>query len=285
MKQLQKLTPFIIFALIGVLGCEHDLGSDTTDVGGGPITFTGNYAPASGHGAVVEVTNVVVTAVIADASETIGTGDGVSKSYTFTASYLPIVPGTVQITDGIERFIDVATSATNGTLYGSSAGLGTIEYATGNIKVRFTQNVVFGGVVAMTYQYVAQGVTVDSPMVTHPITVLSVTSSNKIETKLTLTDNNGRVYSGTGSGIVAPDATSSPQQFSVSATFSVTGSNVSNQYVAIDGSFSANYDSGVLKNRRITGTYREFDGARGNVQGSADDINVGPIVTTNSLAL
>jgi hypothetical protein len=286
MKQLQKLSPLILIALIGVLGCEHDTGTDTTGVGGGQITFAGNYAPASGHAAVVEVPEVTTTPVTAGVNETIGIGDGVTKSYNFTASFLPIDSGTVQVSAGTnETFSDTALSSTNGTLKGSKGGIGTVEYATGKVKVKFFKDVPVGVAVVMSYRYVVQGATVNSPIVTQPITVLTVAATNKNETKLVLTDNNGGVYIGTSSGIVAPNAASSPQHFSVSATFSVSGSNAANLYVAItNGTFSALYDSGVLKNRQIQGTYVESDAVKGDILGKADDISVGPIAVTNGPA-
>lgn len=284
MRLLQKLRLLILFfAVIGVFGCEHE--NNGTGVDGGPITFAGDYAPPSGQGVVVSVPNITSASVTAGAGETIGIGDGVTKSYSYTASNLPIVPGSVQISDGIETFTDTAQSAVNGTLNGSGGGVGTIEYATGKIKIKFSKDVKVGTAVVMTFQYVVQGATASSPLVNRPITMLTVVGANNQETKLTFTDNNGCLYSGNSSGILAPEATSSPQQFSVSATFSVTGLNAANQDVVIEGSFSGEYNSGVLKNRQINGTYTESDGVTGYVLGNAGDISVGPMTLTNSPTL
>lgn len=80
-------------------------------------------------------------------SEQLGTGDGATFTYTGTLSYLPIRPGSVEVTDG------VATLKDNGQGTLSGDGTGTINYATGVISVTFNYASVADAVVAVTYQY------------------------------------------------------------------------------------------------------------------------------------
>lgn len=76
-------------------------------------------------------------AVVAD--EVIATGSGDTKAYTATlAGGLPVEPGTVSITDGVETFSDDG----HGRLTGSAGGSGTVYYKTGVVSVEFAANVV-----------------------------------------------------------------------------------------------------------------------------------------------
>ena len=60
-------------------------------------------------------------------------GDGFTFSFSLTAPSIPIVPGSVIVTDGVEVFGDNA----DGTLTGSQGGSGTINYTTGAYTVVF----------------------------------------------------------------------------------------------------------------------------------------------------
>lgn len=73
------------------------------------------------------------------AAEVLGTGDGATKDFAGTlAAALPVEPGTVVITDGVETFADDGS----GRLTGDAGGSGTINYATGDFSVSFNANVV-----------------------------------------------------------------------------------------------------------------------------------------------
>lgn len=76
-------------------------------------------------------------AVVAD--EVIATGSGDTKNYTVTlAAGLPVEPGTMAVTDGVETFGDDG----HGRLTGSAGGSGTVNYTTGVVTVGFNANVV-----------------------------------------------------------------------------------------------------------------------------------------------
>jgi hypothetical protein len=73
------------------------------------------------------------------AVEVLGAGDGATKDFTGTlGDGLPIEPGTLAITDGVEAFVDDGS----GRLVGDAGGSGTINYATAVVAVSFAANVV-----------------------------------------------------------------------------------------------------------------------------------------------
>lgn len=75
----------------------------------------------------------VVTGEVLDA------GDGNTKAFGgVLAAALPVQPGTVVVTDGVEAFADDGC----GRLTGDAGGSGTVNYATGAVAVTFNANVV-----------------------------------------------------------------------------------------------------------------------------------------------
>ncbi len=67
-------------------------------------------------------------------AENLGAGDGAATQFTGTlAAALPVEPGTLSITDGVETFADDGS----GRLTGDAGGSGTINYATGAFDVTF----------------------------------------------------------------------------------------------------------------------------------------------------
>lgn len=82
-------------------------------------------------------------------NETFGVSTG-GATYTGTASYLPIRPGTFQITDGDQ----VITDDGNGSLIGDiGGGTNTLNYATGAYNATFAAAVDSGTSVTGTYEY------------------------------------------------------------------------------------------------------------------------------------
>lgn len=65
--------------------------------------------------------------------EYFSTGDGDTGSHTNTLQNVPIKPGTLTVTDGVEAFTDEG----DGELAGSSGGTGTVDYVTGEVHVKF----------------------------------------------------------------------------------------------------------------------------------------------------
>ncbi|MFQ5352399.1 MAG: hypothetical protein ACE5D3_04920, partial [Candidatus Binatia bacterium] len=82
-------------------------------------------------------------------AETIGTGAGGTGPFAATLSYVPVRPGTVEVTDGTETLTDDGA----GTITGSAGGSGTIDYATGAISVTFGAAVTTGDLVTTDYEF------------------------------------------------------------------------------------------------------------------------------------
>jgi len=66
-------------------------------------------------------------------AEAVGTGGGTDKTFTKTLANVPILPGSVAVTDETEAFTDDGY----GRLTGDAAGTGTINYTSGALSVSF----------------------------------------------------------------------------------------------------------------------------------------------------
>lgn len=87
--------------------------------------------------------------------EVIATGNGSTKNYSVTLDAgLPVEPGTLSVSDGVETFIDDG----HGRLLGSAGGSGTVHYATGAVAVAFNANVVNETDVVADYTTAIHGV-------------------------------------------------------------------------------------------------------------------------------
>ena len=80
-------------------------------------------------------------------SSTIGTGDGVTTNFANTPDQVPIVQGTVVVTDGVENISDNG----NGTMTGSLGGSGSVNYITGLINVTFASAPALDATIYLTY--------------------------------------------------------------------------------------------------------------------------------------
>jgi hypothetical protein len=80
-------------------------------------------------------------------SQTIATGNG-GPTYTGTLTVIPVNPGTLTITDGVETFSDSGS----GSLTGDMGGVGTIAYATGVWSITFAANVATGISIVANYE-------------------------------------------------------------------------------------------------------------------------------------
>ena len=65
--------------------------------------------------------------------EVVATGDGVQRTFAFIMAQMPVIVGSLVITDGTETLLDNG----DGTLTGDLGGTGTINYNTGNVSVTF----------------------------------------------------------------------------------------------------------------------------------------------------
>lgn len=88
-------------------------------------------------------------------AEVLATGDGVTKAYSVTlAAALPLEPGTLVVTDGVETFTDDGL----GRLTGDAGGTGTVVYRSGEVTLSFNANVVNLTNVTADYTTSADGV-------------------------------------------------------------------------------------------------------------------------------
>ena len=84
--------------------------------------------------------------------ETLGTGDGSTTVFSYTALMLPIKPGTVVIDDQTEIF-----TSSGGTLTGDQGGTGTVNTTTGAISVTFNTAPASGQKLRVQYEYWSTG--------------------------------------------------------------------------------------------------------------------------------
>ena len=71
------------------------------------------------------------------AEEVLGTGDDETAEFSGTLENVPLEPGSVGVTDGVETFADDG----HGHLTGDAGGSGTVNYNTGDIAVTFNSSV------------------------------------------------------------------------------------------------------------------------------------------------
>lgn len=115
-------------------------------------------------------------------AETIGTGAGSPGPFAATLSYVPLRPGTVQVTDGSETITDDG----EGVLAGDGGGSGTIDYATGAISVTFGAAVGVGDPVTVDYEYDSES-HADVPQLDIQLTSSPVVArSNKLRARWSL---------------------------------------------------------------------------------------------------
>jgi hypothetical protein len=81
------------------------------------------------------------------------TGDGSTVTFSTTFTGVPIYPGTLYLSDGVETFQDTNTtySASNTSLVSDGAGTATINYSTGVLSVTFAVAPTSGASVIVKY--------------------------------------------------------------------------------------------------------------------------------------
>ncbi|PLX93455.1 MAG: hypothetical protein C0621_07420 [Desulfuromonas sp.] len=89
------------------------------------------------------------------AGEVLATGDGATTAFAAVlAAGLPVEPGTVSVSDGVETFADDGF----GRLTGDAGGSGTVNYGTGAVSVTFNANVGDGTDIVVGYTTAVNGV-------------------------------------------------------------------------------------------------------------------------------
>ena len=95
----------------------------------------------------IESINVGLQTVIS--SESVGTGNASTVTFTHTAAHLKVVPGTVTITAGTV----IATDDGNGNLTGTGIAAGTINYTTGAISITYSTAPANALAITAAYNY------------------------------------------------------------------------------------------------------------------------------------
>jgi hypothetical protein len=97
----------------------------------------------------VNIENIEVALQTAVASESVGTGNGTTETFTHTAAHLSVVPGTVTITAGGI----VATDNGLGVLAGTGITSGSINYATGAVSITYSAAPANTTPITMAYSF------------------------------------------------------------------------------------------------------------------------------------
>jgi hypothetical protein len=139
-------------------------GTGTISYATGHLVVTFDKAPQGGNAVVVTYEYGPLPSWLGVSSDVIGTGNGVNATFEGTLTHMPVVKGSVVVSDGIESFTDPEG---DGTLAGTSGGNGTISYGAGHVLVNFFNSPGNGKDVRVNYSY-------GEPPVEPPITVINV---------------------------------------------------------------------------------------------------------------
>jgi hypothetical protein len=231
----------------GVLtGSEGGAGTINSTSGAYSVTF--NDAPL--QDAPVTANYTYPTTV---ATESIGTGSGLTKTFSGTLTHHPLTALTLTITDGFETFTHTGTTV----LEGDKGGTGSINVTSGAYSVTFNTGPDYGASITANYIYpttvatesigTGSGLvkTYEGTLAHHPLTNLSLTISDGVET-LTHTGTNVMTGSLGGSG-----------------TINIT-----------TGAYSVTFNTGPAKGASITAAYTYPADISNESVGTGNDIKV-----------
>lgn len=276
------------------------------------VNFSGVYRSTYG-GTLVKAHSTAAAAAIAQgstnqqaiagtSSEVIGTGDGSRRTFAVTTlGHIPLVPGSVFVTDGNEAFTDVATP---GTLTSDKqppqpAGSGSVNYNTGALQVTFGTEVGSGDDVTVSYQYYvtiegeATGTTGTASPVGSSLAVYSLTVYQQ-GNLVTISDNNAAQYSGKMGDLSSTGGFETETALDgslVVAQFTASGTSANGRSVKIVGTLQGVFaktttgdttteggtgaTSWQLTDRQMQGTWIEDDGRiTGDISGYSENAAV-----------
>ncbi len=287
MKRIISLLGLLGMVVMVGVGCDWTFGGgvDSWNKRWNWVNFSGVYR---GVGGGVLVTDFTVTpgtpgATNAVSNEVIARGNGVSSIFSGVLNRIPVVPGSVTITEAAITLVDDGAEGLSG-----SGATGTIDYGTGAWSIDLGYSPSDGNAIRASYSYTvagAEGTGGAGPGTTR-VTINSFTVHQEGET-LQVTDNNGAVFKGKmgsirGSGGYDGHGTPSVGE-TIIAQYSVKGVSASGLNVEIVGTFQAmigDADVGqyFLTSRRMYGTWIEVGGRTGDVNGQAAPLTVsGPV--------
>lgn len=278
------------------VGCSWDTGSDAESWSDSYnwVNFSGAYrAPTGG----ILVTDYTTTPTIPGVTTTNGP---VSQSYSFGAdvtgvsenvTHPNIAPGSFSVTVGKPSAPLTFQDDGNGVLPKSGDFSGGVTYSSGSWYVKSDSGSGFppGGssdpvTATVTYKYIVSTDGSDGGSTTPGSTGKTIYSFNLAQQgqNLTLTDNNGAVYSGyiktmrSASGSERTDETTKwmPQDGdSIIATFECSGTSSAGINVKITGTLQGTVSGGVFTGRTMTATWIE-PSITGNINGVANSITI-----------
>ena len=251
----------VMMAVLILAGCEWESSDDDTwDDSMSWVDFSGTYRSPGGGAIVTEFdpspgsSNVVISIT----GEVIGTADSTVSLYSNTLDNKPVVEGSLSITVGAFVFTDNG----DGTLTGTAATDGTINYETGQWSIDLKGNIVSDGeLIVAAYQYESGGTggQVD-PGTDEPIFSFTVTQTGN---RLVFTASTGQTYTGKLHALQTPGGDESGMVAgNVVGNFEVTGRTSGGHSVKIVGSFTAQYyppasgaAGGEMVDKRLNGTW------------------------------
>ncbi len=259
MKQMLAMATIGAVAVF-MTGCEWSGGGEDGGWSSSGISadFSGVYKSSDGS-FVVQKAAPSGAAGVEDASDSLGTGNGATATFSKTVAHAPITKGSVQVSDGVESFTDPSGS---GTLTGTAGGNGSVNYSSGKITVNFNNAPGVGKSVLVDYSYYKSG-TSENPESgsSSPIMRFNV---QQMGNKLRFVDNNGGVYEGslgkaqtTAQGAVTATSSATAQQTIAEVyQFNVSGT-TSGTKVELTGVFQVNavvYFSSTIEVTATTGS-------------------------------
>lgn len=179
----------VLSAIAGFIGCEWEStgyeNSYNSRIG---VNVSGAYRDAAGS----YLVQVSGPSASQQGTASLGTGDGVSASFSGDVSDDPIARGTVTVTDGTETFTDVDG---DGTFTSTHTGFGTVNYSSGAVAVTFETAPAVGVTVSVTFRFYGPGTTENPQSGTsgEPIFLFTVRQNGN---RMEITDDHGDTYVG-----------------------------------------------------------------------------------------
>ncbi len=287
MKSRLSVLVLAALALLGTAGCEWTSGGGVDDWNSryNWVNFSGVYKGVGGGVLVTDYSATPGTAGVTNSvtDETIAIAAAGVSAYSGSLDHKSIVKGSVTITAGVFTLTDTGGT---GVLSGSGKS-GTIDYGTGAWSIDLLG--VWpddGTAITASYQYSIagnQGSGSAEPG-SSGTTIYSFTVMHEGET-LSITDNNGKVYTGKMGSVRSTGGADQDNQATpvagdtIIAQFSATGVSAAGYSVEIVGTFQGTVTAGgstgfSLANRTMFGTWIEDGGTTGDVNGQASPIPI-----------
>ncbi|MDR0994505.1 MAG: hypothetical protein LBN38_08100 [Verrucomicrobiota bacterium] len=292
MKRFVWMGTCLIVAL-GLSGCEWGTGSDSESWSSSYnwVNFSGAYRSAAGGILVTDYTSTPSTpgsTNIFNTSESGGTLPVNERAGGGKTQHTPIAPGSFSLRVG-----DAVSLSDNGNgILEGSGGNGKVSYTGGtwnfelydwaeqfqssqSIRISYAYYVSNAGTGGSGAQAGSSGKTIYSFMVTQQ------------GQNITLTDNNGAVYSGyikqmrSTTGAERDHATGQymPQNGDmIVASFECKGTSAAGKEVRIVGTLQGEVAASVFTGRTMTGTWIETNGKTGDINGTTAAIAISPPV-------